>query len=74
MTCLNAQQRASLIRQDVHVNRIYPIMIMCEMYIQSISKPPEYISIIDIKGDVIYKLKKKKKKNIFIYLKFSYLV
>lgn len=32
MTCLNAQQRASLIRQDVHVNRIYPIMIMCELY------------------------------------------
>lgn len=50
MTCLNAQQRASLIRQDVHVNRIYPIMIMCEMYVQSIPKPSEYISIIDIRG------------------------
>lgn len=50
MTCLNAQQRASLIRQDVHVNRIYPIMIMCELYIQSTPKSPEYISIIDIKG------------------------
>lgn len=49
MTCLNAQQRASLIRQDVHVNRIYPIMIMCEVYVQSIPKLSEYISIIDIK-------------------------
>lgn len=59
MTCLNAQQRASLIRQDVLVNRIYPIMIMCEMYIQNIPKPPENISIIDIKGHIIYKLRNK---------------
>lgn len=52
MTCLNAQQRASLIRQDVHVNRIYPIMIMCELYIQSTPKLLEYVSIIDIRRHI----------------------
>lgn len=52
-------------RQDVHVNRIYPIMIMCEMYLQSILKPPECILIADIKTHICTHMQIKKKGEIY---------